>query len=350
MVAKLNDAHTNVYLPSQLAAMEASPGISTRLIEGKVIVVGIYDKSAAESGLKVGMEITRVNEVGVRDHAAKNGAPFLCASTKQDRQSRLYGSYLLSGPLKEPIKLTVTAENGVESEIQVQRQSKIKANIRRFSQSIFEFEVLEGNVGYLQLNTFATKLVSTQFIATLPKILETDSLIIDLRKNSGGNSSVGWEIMTYLTKRPFKTLRWHTLQYRPTMRAWGQQPVTRYSRRPSLYSRAHEATYNHPVVMLIGPKTFSAAEDMAAVFDQLDRGKMIGQATGGSTGQPLSFDLPGGGTARVCTKHDFYADGTEFVGFGIQPNIVVNETIADVRAGVDTVLRAAIKELKTGKE
>jgi len=39
-------------------------------------------------------------------------------------------------------------------------------------------------------------------------------------------------------------------------------------------------------------------------------------------------------------------NGKEFVGVGIQPDIVVRQTIADLRAGRDTVLQAALKELK----
>jgi hypothetical protein len=56
--------------------------------------------------------------------------------------------------------------------------------------------------------------------------------------------------------------------------------------------------------------------------------------------------LPGGGNARICSKRDTYPDGREFVGIGIQPDKVVRPTLADLRAGRDTVLEAALKELK----
>ena len=345
LVARLNDGHTNVYLPPQLASMESSPGISTRLVEGKVIVIEIHDQSLKTVGLKIGMEVTKVDGIDVKKYVAANVSPFVCASTRQDRENREFGSELLRGPSSKSITLTVKSEKGVPTEIEVKRQSKIQIQLRRVAQSSCKFEVIDGNIGYLQLNSFSSRSVTRQFVADLPKIQETKSLIIDLRRNGGGNSGYGWEILTYLTKHPIKTLPWHTLQYRPTMRAWGRQPVTRYGKQSQTFGRIKETIYDKPVVMLIGPKTFSAAEDMVAVFDQLDRGKTIGQATGGSTGQSLIFDLPGGGKARVCTKHDFRPDGTEFVGFGIQPDVVVEPTISDVRSGVDTALQAALKEL-----
>lgn len=63
---------------------------------------------------------------------------------------------------------------------------------------------------------------------------------------------------------------------------------------------------------------------------------------GGSTGQPLAFKLPGGGSARIWMKRDAYPDGREFVGVGIQPQVVVAETIVDVRARRDDALEEAV--------
>ena len=98
-------------------------------------------------------------------------------------------------------------------------------------------------------------------------------------------------------------------------------------------------------MVLSGPATFSAAEDFLVAWKNSGRGKIIGEASGGSTGQPLSFALPGGGSARVCTKKDMFPDGAEWVGKGIQPDIVVQATVADVQAGKDTVLNRALAYL-----
>lgn len=346
LVAQLNDGHTNVYLPSQLTSMQCAPGIATQLVEGRVLVVAVHDRTLKKAGIVVGTELIKVDGVDVKEHATRNVAPFLCASTEQDRVRRLYGRDLLLGPQDASIRLTMKSADGSESEIEVARQGRMAERFRRFQQRNVDYEVLDGNIGYLQLNSFGKQSVVKQFAALFPEIQKADSLILDLRKNGGGNSGVGWEILTFLVKKPFSTTRWHTLQYRPAMRAWGRQPVTPYAQEPQPFARTRATTFDKPVVMLVGPATFSAAEDMVAVFDQVDRGKLIGSATGGSSGQPLMFDLPGGGRARVCTKHDFYADGSEFVGVGIAPDIAVEPTVADVRAGIDTVLQAAIAELK----
>jgi len=95
--------------------------------------------------------------------------------------------------------------------------------------------------------------------------------------------------------------------------------------------------------VLTSARTYSAAEDFAVAFDTMQRGRIVGEATGGSTGQPLILNLPGGVMARICTKRDTYSDGREFVGVGVQPQVVVHPTVADFRAGRDTVLEAALK-------
>lgn len=84
-------------------------------------------------------------------------------------------------------------------------------------------------------------------------------------------------------------------------------------------------------------------------FDAMKRGTLIGEPTGGSTGQPLMFKLPGGGSGYVCSKRDTYPDGKEFVGVGIQPQVLVHPTVRDVRAGKDTVLEAALNYLRTAR-
>jgi C-terminal processing protease CtpA/Prc len=72
----------------------------------------------------------------------------------------------------------------------------------------------------------------------------------------------------------------------------------------------------------------------------------MGSNSFGSTGQPYMFDLPGGGTARVCTKQDTYPDGREFVGYGIRPDIEVKQTLNDYLQKKDACLERAIVHLQ----
>jgi C-terminal processing protease CtpA/Prc len=103
--------------------------------------------------------------------------------------------------------------------------------------------------------------------------------------------------------------------------------------------------YTKPVIVLTSPRTFSAAEDFLVAFDQSGRGTIVGEPSAGSTGQPLSFKMPGGGSGRVGTWRGTYPDGKEFLGIGVQPQRLVVPTVRDFRAGKDAALDAAIAEL-----
>jgi C-terminal processing protease CtpA/Prc len=48
----------------------------------------------------------------------------------------------------------------------------------------------------------------------------------------------------------------------------------------------------------------------------------------------------------VCASRTTYPDGTEYVGRGIAPDVVVRPTLADVRQGRDPVLEAAVEALR----
>ena len=163
-----------------------------------------------------------------------------------------------------------------------------------------------------------------------------------MRTNGGGNSGFGYQILAYLVAKGGDAEGARLPLYRPTYRAWGRLGHGRDWQTDTWSVDAQAGGgYSGPIVLLTGPGTFSAAEDFAASFDMLKAGMILGEPTAGSTGQPLDFRLPGGGSARVCTIQTRYADGRDFVGVGVQPKIRVTPTLADFRAGKDTVLQSA---------
>jgi C-terminal processing protease CtpA/Prc len=104
-----------------------------------------------------------------------------------------------------------------------------------------------------------------------------------------------------------------------------------------------------PVAVLTSARTFSAAEDFVAAFDAMHQGIAVGEVTAGSTGQPLFFQLPGGGSARVCTRNDRASDGTVFEGVGLRPTIPVSPTIESIQRGRDIALERAAAALLAAK-
>ena len=182
--------------------------------------------------------------------------------------------------------------------------------------------MLEGNLAYVALNSFESGQVVDQWRKAFPEISKASAIILDLRINGGGDTDIGFQILRDLAAAPFLGSRQRERKYDPTERARGTTmefldiPADPRQPRPGGYT-------SNPVVVLASAATFSAAEDFLVAWQNSGRGKIIGEPSGGSTGQLLPFTLPGGGTARVCTKKDTFPDGTEWVGKGIDPDLLV---------------------------
>lgn len=193
---------------------------------------------------------------------------------------------------------------------------------------------LANGLAYVAVNTFNDANVVRQFDCAIDELLNAPGLILDLRRNSGGNGSFAREVAARLVDRP--------LQFeRARMRQSVSGLVTLVSEFEPDIHQPRSRPYPGSLAILIGPMTASAAEDFLVGLDSAGRGTLIGQPTNGSTGQPLAVPLPGGGVVRICTRRCLYPDGREFVGRGIPPHVAIAPTIAGLRAGRDEALDAA---------
>ena len=347
LIAKLEDAHSNVYFPEALFdEFLGKPGLHTRMIDGKVIVLDVWDPELRNTGIAPGMEIVRIDGVPVRQFAEREVAPYASVATAQDLEVRLFEYFLLLGPVQKPLRLALQAADGAVSEHTVRRKPAVQRRMFTPTEPAFVHRTLPGNVAYVALNSFEDNTAAAEFIKAFDDIARSSALIIDVRDNGGGSTDVGYRVLATLVATGFLGSSWATRDYKPSYRAWGYaNPMYRRPADHVVADPAHHYADDKPVIVLTSARTFSAAEDFVVAFDQTKRGTIIGELTGGSTGIPLSFALPGGGSARVCTKRDSYADGTAFVDVGIKPQIVVHPTVADVRAGKDAVLDAALAHI-----
>jgi C-terminal processing protease CtpA/Prc len=318
------------------------PVLETDKIEGRVFITTVMNDTLMQQGIENGMEIVKINGMDVIAYAEKYVAPYQSASSAIGLEKMVYTYALLMGPLDEPVRLTLKDKKGQLREFNFSRR------MERKSEPVMHYSVVGKNVGVLKIDGFDSKGFNKKFDSLYTHILKTDALIIDLRENGGGDGGQGRYIMKHLTKVPFKEAASSTIQYNPLFKVWGMASASHLLQFPAdaFQPFTDRTLYEKPVVVLIGKSTYSAAEDFAMTFDYAKRGALIGEPTGGSTGQPMFFDLPGGGTFRVCVKKDTYPDGKPFVGVGIQPTILVQQTAKAFLKGEDPVLQKALEVLK----
>jgi len=343
--ASLRDGHSNVYPPRPAVdQILARPAIRTRLVESRVLVIRVDDESLREAGLVPGLEVVSVDGVPAVEYGDTRIRPWQAASTPHDADVRTFEYGYLAGEAGTTLTLELQDAEGIRSTHRIRRLTWEERKGMSPPRPAFALHELPGNVLHIELNTFNEPTAYEEFLARFEEISGADALILDVRNNGGGNSTWGWNILAMLTDKPFATSSWATRLYRPTIRAWGRGEALYRPARNNLEPHGTNL-YEGPVIVLTSHRTYSAAEDFSVVFDAMGRGKIVGQPTGGSTGQPLSFSLPGGGSARICTKRDRYPDGTEFIGVGIQPDIEIDPTVEDMRSGRDTVLEKALEML-----
>ncbi len=341
MCALLRDGHTMVRPPKELGkTLNSAPALTTRLVEDSVLVVEVQGSDVEQQGIRPGYEITAIDGTAVADYAKEQVIPFQSASTRQDLEVQTYQYALLRGPEDKPVQITVRTPEGESRTVALRRSYNPQS-----SRPTLEWKMLPDGIAYVTLNTFLDNNVVPLFESSLPELQKSKALVIDIRNNTGGKSPLALRILSNLSDQPFLTSSWRSRKYIPAYRAWGQREGW-YEQWPSEIRPQSDIAYTKPVVLLTSARTYSSAEEFAATFSTMGRGKIVGEPTGGSTGNPLKFALPGGGSALICTKHNRNPDGGEFVGVGVKPDIPVKVTIADVRAGRDAVLEAALEYLR----
>jgi C-terminal processing protease CtpA/Prc len=342
--AQLHDGHTNVWANGGPLADStgARPPLRAHLVEGRVLVRDVQYDSLRRTGIVPGLEIVQIDGLPVKTYADRYVRPYQSGSTTQNVDVQTYIYNLLRGPKTRPVRLTFRDARGHEFTRVLPRRGYGKYT----PTAPVQLRFLPGNVAYLQVNEFETDAGFKRFAAAFDSIKNTAGLIIDLRRNGGGNSGYGYSILSYLTNKTYHPGSYQSRTYSALGRARGAgikfEPLfTDYTEDPAGAGKL----YTKPVAVLISGETFSAAEDFCSAYVGLKRGALVGEPTGGSTGQPFAFAVPGGIMARVCTKRDAYPDGTEWNGIGIQPTVPAHPTVTALQAGQDPVLAAALRYL-----
>ncbi|GAJ17829.1 unnamed protein product, partial [marine sediment metagenome] len=82
-------------------------------------------------------------------------------------------------------------------------------------------------------------------------------------------------------------------------------------------------------------------------FKDNKRAVIIGEKTKGSTGQPFMYNFDESIRIFVGAKRAYFPDGSAFEGIGIQPDVLVKPTVADMKNKKDVVLEEALRFFET---
>lgn len=189
-----------------------------------------------------------------------------------------------------------------------------------------EAKVLDDGVAYLNLASFSGHPDSAAAIdATMARLAGARALVLDLRDNLGGGEVALRQLMGHFAPEP---MRLEDIQFRrckpDPADVEGCVPDGRDTFERFANPVAAPAFPDQPIVVLVGPGTFSAAEAVAYDLQAAGRATIIGEATGGGANPSTGMDLGPWFTVIMPigeARHPL--TGTNWEGVGVQPDVAV---------------------------
>jgi len=152
-------------------------------------------------------------------------------------------------------------------------------------------------------------------------------LVVDLRGNGGGRVVEVERALGCFLPRGARVAEMRTRRGRP---------------RVSTVLGACPAGVDGPVAVLVGRRSRSGAEMFAAALQEAGRATVVGGRTAGALLSSLQYPLPDGGRLTLSEADFVTARGNRIERFGLPPDLAVEVTQADRRAGRDPALDAAV--------
>lgn len=280
-------------------------GIGVELIEGNKINKIFEDSPAEECGLQVGDIIVKVNDKDVKTYTANEIANEI-KSIKDNK-----------------FRLTV---NRGEQEI------SFELSLKELNIPAIEAKVIENNnkrIGYIYISTFSNT-VYEQFNNKLKELEEShiDSLIIDVRNNTGGYLKAATDIASLFLEKGKVIYSLDSKNKKET------------------YKDETAESRNYQISVLINESSASASEILSAALKESYNAILIGKKSYGKGKVQQTASLKDGSMYKYTSAKWLTPNGVCIDKKGINPDyeidLQINEETNEV---VDTQLQKAIELL-----
>jgi retinol-binding protein 3 len=205
-------------------------------------------------------------------------------------------------------------ERGPRREPTAEEREQRRRDLTWMNHGFGKVERLPGNIGYLEFFNFADEELGADTVAAAMNFVNgTDALIIDMRRNGGGNPAMVALVCSYLFGA--EPVHLNDLYWREGNRTdefWTKKEV------------AGKRYLNKDVYVLTSKRTFSGAEEFTYNLKNLKRATIIGETTGGGAhpgggfriSEHFGMFVPTGRAISPITK-------TNWEGTGVTPDVSV---------------------------
>lgn len=202
---------------------------------------------------------------------------------------------LIRGPEGTTVTLTID-RNGQRLDLPLVRELIVLEKV--------EYDLLEGNIGYLDIDTFGERTAKEVREAIIELQLRgADKWLIDLRSNGGGYLSVALEIANYFISEGALV-----------------HLVDRYGETVTYEATPGILVSNQEIVVLVDQYTASAAEILAGALQDHNLATIVGVNTFGKASVQSLIPLDNGGYLKVTTAQYLTPSGKQIQGVGLIPD------------------------------
>jgi hypothetical protein len=194
--------------------------------------------------------------------------------------------------------------------------------------------VRDEKILYLRFHSLAGSGIIDQDL--LNTISTAHSLIIDIRENSGGNEDNAQQLMSSISSSSynFEKVRFRENTNHNAFGDWIVKSV--HSNDP--------LDFNGQIIGITNRGTYSSADSFALMITNHPNGMLVGDTTGGASGNPKEVQLANGWLVYVSQWQAAQLDDTLIEDYGIAPDVVVYQTPEAIQDKRDLMLENAIKQ------
>lgn len=319
------------------------PGIEVRLI-GHDLVVTHVDPDVT-SRVRPGWRLIQIGSAKVGD--LLQTVPDATNDRLQKVEAWRIAQTRLRGPAGSTVDVTLEDGQGTPVKALLQRRTEFGSPVTVGSLPTMYVRVEHekkstpsgGSAGVIKFNVWMTT-VDAEFQQAMDEFRRTDGIIIDLRGNPGGLAAM------------LMGISGHFLGERVTLGVMKTRDnELRFVANPRLVTSRGERVqpFAGPLAILVDSMSGSASECFAGGMQSIGRARVFGQTSMGQA-LPALFDRLPNGDVLIHAYGDFVtATGTRLEGQGVIPDELVPLDRADLLAGRDRTMDAALAWIDESK-
>lgn len=334
------------------------------------------------STLEAGLEILSINQVKtqevidhfcsrlMRDGENLNYPIWIMNNYFSEYYSYFFGhpkQYTLEVKTKDGLQKVVTIPGLLKSEIRQNRSSRYgnQFKARGLNQTEKEGIVLkideQAKTAILSIRDFDSEILKNVYHQRFSKEIQQvfqriaaeqiAHLIIDLRGNQGGNLAYGINLLSHLLPKEFSAVEKFGVVKNAESSSYAERIKPSFTRKGAGIQHSKSNVFKGEVFLMIDGGSFSNSAIVSAAFQHYQRGKIIGEESGGNRrvicGDAEWLTLPHSRiNVAMPVRQYVLRDLEKNDGHGVIPDYLISPSIEDLITGKDRVLEFVLGLIK----